>query len=215
MIPDEQLIARLNALAVPVDDEVAAQHAELMGSVPAAPTRHRTRAMVAGGTLVVAMFAGTGIAAAAGNLPGPAQKVAHSALAKVGVDVPKERSTEGCNGKAYKNHGQFMKDQPKGGEARSAAAKSKCGKPINEDGTTEEDEAKTQAENGANGDKGKATAPGQTGDAGKSGEDHGNAPAGKPDEPGQPETTPPVDAPVVPDAANDAGKSDGKGKSGR
>lgn len=214
MIPDEQLIARLNALAVPVDDEVAAQHAEIMGSVPAAATRHRTRAMVAGGTLVVAMFAGTGIAAAAGNLPAPVQKVAHSALAKVGVDVPKERSTEGCNGKTYKNHGQFMKDQPKGGEARSAAAKSKCGKPIKDDGAVEEDEAKTQSENGVTG---KDTAPGQNGGAGKSGEDHGKAPAdaGKPDEPGKPETTPPVDAPVVPDAANDAGKSDGKGKSGR
>lgn len=210
-VNDDELIARLNAFAsVPLDEELAFQHAELMESVTPAPTRHRVRNLVAGGTLVAAMFAGTGIAAAAGNLPGPVQKAAHSALAKVGVDVPKERSTEGCGGKEYKNHGQFMKDQPKGGEARSAAAKSKCGKPVNDDSTEAEDEAKTNAE-----DKGKATAPGQTGDAGKSG-DKGKAPddAGKPEEPGKPETTPPVDTPA-PDAATDAGTPGGKGKSGR
>jgi hypothetical protein len=216
VIADDELISRLSAFAsAPVDDDLAAHHEALMGMVAQAPVRHRTRALVAGGTLVAAMFAGTGIAAAAGNLPGPAQKIAHSALAKIGVDVPKERSTEGCNGKEYKNHGQFMKDQPKTGEARSAAAKSKCGKPINDDdATTDEDEANANAQNE---DHGKATAPGQTGEAGKSGEDHGKAPdtAGQPDEPGKPDTTPPVDTPAPDDAANDAGQSNGKGKAGR
>ena len=60
--------------------------------------------------------------AAAGALPDSAQSVAHSALHAVGVDVPKahpDRSTDGCNGGTFANHGQFVSSQPKGD--RSAA----------------------------------------------------------------------------------------------
>lgn len=206
MSAEFDVISRLRALAdVPVDEAVAARHAELLEAapVPSWSAKGKWRTMVAGGTLVAALVGGTGIAAAAGNLPDPVQNAAHSALAKVGVDVPKARSTEGCGGKEYKNHGQFVKDQPKTGEARSAAAKSKCGKPLTagtDDADADEDKGKpADAGGGAGAGGGKATAPGQTGDAGKSGEDHGS----------KPETTPSGSAP------GKSGSAPGQSKSGK
>jgi hypothetical protein len=113
-VSDEfEVIARLHALAdQPVDEALAVRHADLLGAQPAwsaTAAKARWRTMVASGTIAAAVFAGTGIAAAAGNLPTPAQNAAHSVLSKVGVDVPKgtARSTEGCDGKTYANHGQF------------------------------------------------------------------------------------------------------------
>lgn len=197
-MPDEDaVIARLHALAAhPVDEHVADSHARLMALAPSGGgSRMRVRTMVAGGTLVAAMLTGTGIAAAAGNLPDPVQNAAHSALAKVGVDVPKgtPRSTEGCDGKTYKNHGQFVRSQPK--EARAEAAKSPCGKPlVSQDGTkpgdddADENENKNPStENKAKAEENKAKAEENSGKPdtseeapGKSGADHG-----KPASPGK------------------------------
>jgi hypothetical protein len=179
--PEDDLISRLQSLAAgPVADEVAAHHFSLMdGAAPAAPRRH-VRSMIAGGTLVVAMLAGTGIAAAAGNLPNPAQDAAHTVLSKVGVDVPRgtTRSTDGCDGKTYANHGQFVRSQPKGA-ARDAAAKSNCGKPVvSTDKTDNTDKAD---------DETSSTPKGQTPntDKGQNGQDNGAANANKPANPGK------------------------------
>lgn len=128
-MPDnDDLIARLQGFAAAhtIDDGLAAAHEALMASVPA-PSRGgmRVRTMVAGGTLVAALISGTGIAAAAGTLPDPVQQAAHAALKKVGVKVPKGEPVA-CEDAV--NHGQYVRSQPKGGAARSAAAKSDCGK---------------------------------------------------------------------------------------
>jgi hypothetical protein len=152
---DDDVIARLQgyAAAHSIDDELAAAHASLMASAPV-PARGsmRVRTMVAGGTLVAALLSGTGIAAAAGNLPDPVQKAAHEALKKVGVKVPKGTPVA-CED--ARNHGQYVRSQPKGGEARSAAAKSDCGKKAkdaDEADDADENEAKVKA---GNEDKGK------------------------------------------------------------
>jgi hypothetical protein len=182
--PEDDLIARLQSLAAePVADEVAAHHFSLMdGAAPAAP-RRRMRSMVAGGTLVAAMLAGTGIAAAAGNLPNPAQDAAHTVLSKVGVDVPRgtARSTDGCDGKTYANHGQFVRSQPKGA-ARDAAAKSNCGKPVASTDNTDKTDSGDKAD-----DQTSPTAKGQTPntDKGPNGQDNGASNPNKPANPGK------------------------------
>ena len=67
-----------------------------------------------------------------------------------------ERSEVGCGdftpeeGKKF-NHGQFVQQSPKGGEARRAAARSECGKPVHADQT---DEVETEVENEVDEDKG-------------------------------------------------------------
>lgn len=143
---DNDVIARLQgyAAAHSVDDELAAAHASLMAAAPAPRGGMRVRTIVAGGTLVAALLSGTGIAAAAGNLPDPVQKAAHSALKKVGVKVPKGTPVA-CEDAV--NHGQYVRSQPKGGEARSAAAKSDCGKKAKDADETEakDDEPKVKA----------------------------------------------------------------------
>ena len=153
---DDDVIARLQgyAAAHSIDDELADAHASLMASA-AAPARGsmRVRTIVAGGSLVAALLSGTGIAAAAGNLPDPVQKAAHDALKKVGVKVPKGTPVA-CED--ARNHGQYVRSQPKGGEARSAAAKSDCGKKAkdaDEADDADENEAKTKAGNEDKGNK--------------------------------------------------------------
>jgi hypothetical protein len=173
MLPDE-VIARLQSLAAaPIEPSLAEAHGDLMASVPASSSRMRFRVALAGGTLIAAMVGGTGIAAAAGNLPDPVQNAAHTALATVGVEVPKgtPRSTEGCNGQTYKNHGQFVRSQPKG-EARAAAAKSPCGKPlVSQDGDKTGDDA--DEPKGTENETPKADKSQAPESSGKSGEEHG------------------------------------------
>jgi hypothetical protein len=170
---EDELIARLHSFAsAPVDDDLAAAHATFMATaqVVASPRRH-VRSMVAGGTLIGAMLAGTGIAAAAGNLPSPVQNAAHTVLAKVGVDVPRgtARSTDGCPaGQTFKNHGQFVRSQP-AGAARDAAAQSNCGKPLVSVNGGSSDGSTTSTTGGGSGTA--STAPG------KSGETHGHSTA--------------------------------------
>ena len=173
-MPEDVMIERLRALAAtPVDPAVEAAHLSLMEAAPPVGRPGRARAMVAGGTLAVALFAGTGIAAAAGNLPGPVQDAAHGALKKVGVKVPKGTPVA-CEDAV--NHGQYVRSQPKGGEARSAAVKSDCGK---KDKTADADKAP-----GAEQQKGKSAdaEKGKPADAGA----NKPADAGKPAEPGKP-----------------------------
>jgi hypothetical protein len=128
MNENEDLTQRLRALGEQaVDPRVAAGHLAAM----TAPRRswfaaHRVR--TAGAFLAGLLIGGTGLATA-GALPGPVQNVAHTTLGAVGVNVPGADRHQGpeCGG-TVKNHGQYVKSQPKG--QRSAAAKSPCGKPL-------------------------------------------------------------------------------------
>lgn len=85
------------------------------------------RAVAAAG-VVGFLAGGTGLAAA-GTLPDPAQDVAHDVLGAVGVNVP--RSTDGCpEGRAYRNHGEYVAEVEAAGGDAGAAARSDCGKPT-------------------------------------------------------------------------------------
>ncbi|MGH9009974.1 MAG: hypothetical protein ACRDYF_09040 [Acidimicrobiia bacterium] len=77
----------------------------------------------------VGLVAGTSGLATAGALPDGAQEVAHRTLGAVGLNVPHGDRYQGpeCGG-TFKNHGQYVKSQPK--EKRAEAAASRCGKPI-------------------------------------------------------------------------------------
>jgi hypothetical protein len=69
------------------------------------------------------MLGGTSLASA-GVLGRTPQNAVADAAGHVGLDLPggMSRSTEGCGGKTYKNHGQFV---AQGGDPRSP-----CGKPV-------------------------------------------------------------------------------------
>jgi hypothetical protein len=90
------------------------------------PGRHRLKIVAA---FAVGLLAGTSGLATAGALPNGAQEVAHRTFGAVGVKVPHGDRYQGpeCGGEV-KNHGQYVKSQPK--EKRAEAAKSRCGKPI-------------------------------------------------------------------------------------
>ena len=155
----DELTSRLRSLGhQPVDPTLEAKHSTWLASVPlvdAGPSRLRpamATALVAG-----ALLGGGGLAGAVtGTLPKPAQDVAHQALAKVGIDVPKgsqpgegedgkekaskakARVTAGCvlpDGTQFSgNHGQWVKAHPDDPATpvneRQEAAKSDCGKPL-------------------------------------------------------------------------------------
>jgi hypothetical protein len=46
------------------------------------------------------------------------------------TDVARYWDSEECGGDEAMNHGQYVSSQPKGGESRSTAAQSDCGKPL-------------------------------------------------------------------------------------
>ena len=147
----EELLHRLRALSrQPVDPGVAARHASLMASVPAAAPPRRLRPPVAAAFLAGTVLGGAGLAGAVtGTLPEPAQDVAHDVLAKVNVRVPQgdkgkserrgtPRFTAGCtypDGRPFTgNHGQYVKAHPDDPatvdvDEREVAARSDCGKP--------------------------------------------------------------------------------------
>jgi hypothetical protein len=132
MNENEDLISRLRAIGRrPVDTDVAAQHLAAMADPAGAgaswPGRHRLKIVAA---FAVGLLAGTSGLATAGALPNGAQEVAHRTLGAVGVKVPHGDRYwgEGCDGEKLKNHGQYVKSQPK--EKRAEAAKSRCGKPV-------------------------------------------------------------------------------------
>ena len=125
----DPLVERLRDLGrQPVDPATASQHLSAMGGVMR-PVRGWRRYRVGAAFFAGLLVGGTGLASA-GALPGGAQNVAHSTLSQVGVSVPDgngpTRSTVGCGGVTYKNHGQFVKAQ----KDKAAAAASPCGKPV-------------------------------------------------------------------------------------
>jgi hypothetical protein len=133
-----EIVGRLTALGrISIPDDIARRHLAMIESVDLMPApvavaeRRWTRKIAVGAAFFTGLMTGGMGLAAAGALPDSAQAVAHSALHAVGVDVPKahpDRSTDGCNGGTFANHGQFVSSQPKGD--RSAAAQSDCGKPV-------------------------------------------------------------------------------------
>ena len=132
----EDLVTRLRALGRrPVDSDVAERHLDAMagagdaGAPAVRPHGHRLRIVAA---FAVGLLAGTTGLATAGALPDGAQEVAHHALGAVGVNVPHGDRYQGpeCGG-VVKNHGQYVRSQPKGN--RAAAAASRCGKPLQAD----------------------------------------------------------------------------------
>ena len=132
MNENEDLISRLRALGRrPVDTGVASQHlaalADPAGAGASWSGRHRLKIVAA---FAVGLLAGTSGLATAGALPNGAQEVAHKTLGAVGVKVPHGDRYWGqeCAGEKLKNHGQYVKSQPK--EKRAEAAKSRCGKPV-------------------------------------------------------------------------------------
>jgi hypothetical protein len=54
-------------------------------------------------------------------------------------------STEGCEGFTG-NHGQYVSQSPEGGESRSEAARSPCGKPVQAEGRGDEGDAEPEPE---------------------------------------------------------------------
>ena len=125
MNENDDLIRRLRALGRhSVDPAVASSHLSKVTSPSASGGRsHRLR--TAGVFLAGLLLGGTGLASA-GALPAPAQKIAHDTLGAVGVKVPGGERYQGVECGGAKNHGQYVRSQPKG--ERAAAAKSLCGK---------------------------------------------------------------------------------------
>lgn len=208
----DSIQSRLRNLAsAPVDDEVAERHlGALAFAVPAAaPVRSRSRMVVAGALVAGSLLGSATLASAVtGNLPDAAQDVVHSALAKVGVDVPKgqakkaekagtsgadadsdkgvERFLDGCtnpDGSAFEgNHGQYVKAHPD----------DKATADVNERQMAAESRCGKPIQAGTGDDVG------TTGDEPKTTEDHG-----KPESPGKSAEHKPADA----------GKSETSGKS--
>lgn len=126
----DDLISRLRAFGRrPVDPDLAARHLSAMAApspADAPPRGHRLRVVAA---FTVGLLAGTTGLATAGALPNGVQEIAHSTLGSVGVNVPHGNRYQGSEcGKVFKNHGQYVRSQPKGN--RAAAAASRCGKPL-------------------------------------------------------------------------------------
>ena len=212
--------SRLRGLAsVPVDDAVAERHLSTLDDVGAGPVgAGRSRRFLVMGAVVAGTFVGSATlaGAATGSLPDVAQDAAHTALAKVGIEVPKAKGkaakaadTDGpgsverflgdgttpCtlpDGSPFVgNHGQYVKahaDDPATTDVneRQVAAESRCGKPI---------QAGTEADSdGADADESKKPADaGKPDDPGKS-EDHKPEDAGQPESPGKSADHKPADA---------------------
>ena len=126
----DDLISRLRAFGRrPVDPGLAARHLSAMAAPSPADgprRRHRLRVVAA---VAVGLLAGTTGLATAGALPNSAQEIAHNTLESVGVNVPHgDRYQDAKCGGVVKNHGQYVRSQPKGN--RAAAAASPCGKPL-------------------------------------------------------------------------------------
>jgi hypothetical protein len=87
---------------------------------------------------VVGLVAGTSGLATAGALPDGAQEAAHRTLGAVGVKVPHGDRYWGqeCDGEVKKNHGQYVRSQPK--DKRAEAAASRCGKRVQADAGDED-----------------------------------------------------------------------------
>jgi hypothetical protein len=132
MNENEDLISRLRAFGRrPVSPDVAGTHLaamdEAVNATGARAGAHRMKIVAA---FVVGLMAGTSGLATAGALPDGAQEVAHRTFGAVGIKVPHGDRYWGqeCAGEAKKNHGQYVRSQPK--DKRAEAAASRCGKPV-------------------------------------------------------------------------------------
>lgn len=138
MNENDDLIHRLAGLGQqPVDPDVAARHLSTMTPRPGRQViAHKLRVA---GAFALGLFVGATGLASAGALPDPMQEVAHHTLGAVGVDVPRADRYNGseCAGGPFKNHGEYVRSQPK--ESRPEAAASRCGKPV-QAGTGDEGE---------------------------------------------------------------------------
>ena len=79
---------------------------------------------------------------------------------------------EECGGDEAMNHGQYVSSQPKGGESRSAAAQSDCGKPLSSIGGDGDDDDGDESDDvpdvevpDATGAPSPSAAPGKSGSA--------------------------------------------------
>jgi len=200
------MVAAIHGAPAP---QVASRRSSLLSKILAAKT--------IAAVFFVALTATAG-AAGTGNLPAGVQDRVANAAKAVGLNLPHgvERvSGEPCkvNGTemTFRNRGQFLKQVRKEHpEALAAAKESRCGMPVNSDGTPGADESseapEAQATPGNNGKAGehgkadKADKPDQAGDEqqGSAGDDPGPAgdspgPAG--DDPVPPAVIPPVETP--------------------
>jgi hypothetical protein len=157
MDDDNQLLRRLRQLgAEPIDPSRAAGDLQAMAGVR--PSRGvggllGSKVRLAGAFLVGLLLGSTGLAAA-DALPDPAQHVAHTVLAQVGVDVPNPERYHGpeCGSEVKRNHGAYVRDD-------HALAQSDCGKPVGagepEDETSEQSNGNGKGNGNGNGaDKG-------------------------------------------------------------
>jgi hypothetical protein len=120
----DDLIERLRRFGRrPVGDEVSAGHLAAIEASPGGARirtgRQRLRIIAA---FTVGLVAGTSGLATAGALPDGAQEVAHRTLGAVGINVPHGDRYWGqeCAGEAKKNHGQYVRSQPKDKRAEAA-----------------------------------------------------------------------------------------------
>jgi hypothetical protein len=124
-----QLATRLAALGKdPVDPGTASDHLAAIAAVQPGrtlrPVRERfVRGKVAAAFAAGLLLGGTSLASA-GALGTTPQNAVADAAGHVGLDLPggTPRSTEGCGGKTYTNHGLFVSQ---GGDPHSP-----CGKPV-------------------------------------------------------------------------------------
>jgi hypothetical protein len=113
----------------PVNPEVRGRHLTAIAEVRSRRPGWRFGWRSVAAAAVAGFVVGSTGLAVAGELPDPAQDVAHEVLAKVGVDVP--RSTEGCpEGGTYRNHGAYVSEVEAAGGDVEAASRSSCGKPA-------------------------------------------------------------------------------------
>ena len=128
----DDLIARLRALgSQPVSSDASRRHlASIEAESDGVTRRSRMSRLRIVAAFVVGLLAGTSGLATAGALPNGAQDVAHRAFGAVGVKVPGGERHWGqeCAGPKKKNHGQYVRSQPK--DKRAEAAASDCGKPV-------------------------------------------------------------------------------------
>lgn len=118
----DALIRRLHHLGTaPVDPGVAASHLAGLSTIAPAPVQpfKRGHLMVVGAMVATTFVSSTAMAGAmTGRLPGPAQDVAHTVLAKVGTDVP--RSEKGQARAAAAKAANADRKAAKGGTADGA-----------------------------------------------------------------------------------------------
>lgn len=182
----EPIVGRLRAMGhTPVPKATASAHLTTMaaGRPGAAECRKWRSKLAYAAAVAAAMFVPGTALAAAGALPGPAQDAAHEIASAVGAGehVPagkgKGKAKGGsdddgagnvaryqgpecalADGSQPKNHGQYVKAQPK--DQREEASKSRCGKPLGADADGESTDPTTPpAANGngkGNGDANKA-----------------------------------------------------------